>query len=573
MKLSHKLVMVSAVALMSISPLALAGQNANLTVNAASKKATTKTNKIVLSKNAYIYDKNGKQIKNYSYQGFKSSYIGKGSELNYSATKTIKGVLYYQIAANAFVKAANVANADSKKATKSAKPTVTTKSAVLTKNAYVYDKDGKRIASAKTLKTGTTIKYFSTKTIAGKSYYYLGSGKYVKTANTKKVSTPKVRSIALIKNAYVYDKNGKRIKNVKTLKKGTKIKYVGTKEIDGTNYYDLGNNQYVKAANVKNDEPTVQDTWIQLIKNSIVYDENGVATSEDSIVKGPQYQALAAKKINDKWYYQIGDNQWIKAVNATLVSGPSLIPEDELPNTSNTSASASEVVATWNKTAALYNAKGEIEANQTFGQGHAARVDQLVYIWLKSENKAVLFYRLVSDNTGYVKAGDVSVSGSITPANTPQDAADAVLPATGADKVNLINAINAGTSVKNSDAYKLSEQILRSAYDIALANAQKVNGSTTATVNDVKAATAALSKAQAALNGKKVQVANMAQLTSDEVNAIVKVAAAANNVNESAIHYANNAWTIDNIDGTQRPLDVTNYATSLPAATTAVINN
>ncbi|WP_172997059.1 SLAP domain-containing protein, partial [Lactobacillus helveticus] len=63
-------------------------------------------------------------------------------------------------------------------------------------------------------------------------------------------------TIKLIHNAYVYDKNGKRLKKYEgkakytTIAKGVTVNSNGTKTIDGVLYYSLGGGAYIKAANV-----------------------------------------------------------------------------------------------------------------------------------------------------------------------------------------------------------------------------------------------------------------------------------------------------------------------------------
>ncbi|MCP9316602.1 SLAP domain-containing protein [Lactobacillus helveticus] len=61
-------------------------------------------------------------------------------------------------------------------------------------------------------------------------------------------------SIKLIHNAYVYDENGKRVKNylgTSYIGKGVTVKGLGTKTIKGTKYYALKpNHYYVKGSDV-----------------------------------------------------------------------------------------------------------------------------------------------------------------------------------------------------------------------------------------------------------------------------------------------------------------------------------
>lgn len=60
----------------------------------------------------------------------------------------------------------------------------------------------------------------------------------------------RVQRKKLTHNAYVYRANGKRF-NKKKLKKGLKVKILGTKTIKGKKYYKIGKNKYVKVANFK----------------------------------------------------------------------------------------------------------------------------------------------------------------------------------------------------------------------------------------------------------------------------------------------------------------------------------
>ncbi|WP_180752805.1 SLAP domain-containing protein, partial [Lactobacillus helveticus] len=141
MKLSHKLIMVSAAALMSVSPLVNTTQNVNAATasskkttakktstkkattrkSASTKKSTSKkaasskkttskkttSNTIKLIHNAYVYDKNGKRLKTYMGSA-KYTTIAKGVTVNSNGTKTIDGVLYYSLGGGAYIKAANV---------------------------------------------------------------------------------------------------------------------------------------------------------------------------------------------------------------------------------------------------------------------------------------------------------------------------------------------------------------------------------------------------------------------------------------------------------------------------------
>ncbi|AUI73595.1 cell separation protein [Lactobacillus helveticus] len=198
---------------------------------ASSKKTTSKkttSNTIKLIHNAYVYDKNGKRLKTYMGSA-KYTTIAKGVTVNSNGTKTIDGVLYYSLGGGAYIKAANVddkaANVDDKAAN------------VDDKAANV---DDKAATSSSTEKT-------SSKTTSKKN---TSSEKNTSSDEESEDST----SVKLIHNAYVYDENGKRVKNylgTSYIGKGVTVKGLGTKTIKGTKYYALKpNHYYVKGSDV-----------------------------------------------------------------------------------------------------------------------------------------------------------------------------------------------------------------------------------------------------------------------------------------------------------------------------------
>ena len=72
--------------------------NKNSEKTTSTKSSKSKVQKITMKRKAYIYDKNGKRVKNY----YGTSYIGKGVTIKSFGTKTIKGEKYYRIEANRY---------------------------------------------------------------------------------------------------------------------------------------------------------------------------------------------------------------------------------------------------------------------------------------------------------------------------------------------------------------------------------------------------------------------------------------------------------------------------------------
>ncbi|GMM19724.1 SLAP domain-containing protein [Lactobacillus amylovorus subsp. amylovorus] len=557
MKLNHKLIMVSAAALMSVSPLVANIQNSvqaatttkssskttakktttstkkttdskSNSKSTSSKKAATKTtakkstsskttskassNNITLARNAYVYDKNGKRLDKYMGSA-KYTTIAKGVTVKSNGTTKINGVLYYSLGNNAYIKAANVvggANASSSSKT-TAKKTTSTK-----KDPEASDMDAIKVK--------------------------------------------------LIHNAYVYDQNGKRIKkyNGKTkLTKGTTVNSYGTDTINGKDYYQLNaaGTAFVKASNVD----STSSVTITMKKNAYIYDGNG-NTKKKTVKKGKKVKATEARYIGTKLYYKIGDNQFVKAANVGKVSSK-LDPVNEPDGSATVDDNSSDYtnlnasIVTTTKVAPLYDIKGQADSTRSFGAGQKQQVSELRYIATSANSTPELFYKLASGR-GYLKATDVTYSGkTLIPVNTPEQALTEVTLATAADKAKLTPSINEANAIKNTDAYKLASSSAKSAYDKAITDATAVNNNASATVAQVNEAIANITSAKAKLDGKKVTVANLSNLTPDEVSAIVKLVASVNNVPESSVQFTNNNTTLSIVtNGYTQALNINDYA-------------
>lgn len=571
MKLNHKLIMVSAAALMSVSPLVANTQNSvqaatttkssskttakktttstkkttdskSNSKSTSSKKAATKTtakkstsskatskassNDITLARNAYVYDKNGKRLDKYMGSA-KYTTIAKGVTVKSNGTTKINGVLYYSLGNNAYIKAANVVG-------------------------------GANASSSSKTTTSTTKKTTSTK----------------KSTTSKKTSTKKdseasdmdAIKVKLIHNAYVYDQNGKRIKkyNGKTkLTKGTTVNSYGTDTINGKDYYQLNaaGTAFVKASNVD----STSSVTITMKKNAYIYDGNG-DTEKKTVKKGKKVKATEARYIGTKLYYKIGDDQFVKAANVGKVSSK-LDPVNEpdgsatVDDNSSDDTNLNASIVTTTKVAPLYDIKGQADSTRSFGAGQKQQVSELRYIATSANSTPELFYKLASGR-GYLKFTDVIYSGkTLSPVNTPEQALTEVTVATAADKAKLTPSINEANAIKNTDAYKLASSSAKSAYDKAITDATAVNNNASATVAQVNEAIANITSAKAKLDGKKVTVANLSNLTPDEVSAIVKLVASVNNVPESNVQFTNNNTTLAIVtNGYTQALNINDYA-------------
>lgn len=579
--------MVSAAALMSVAPLLGTAENVN-TVQAAPKKTTSKkaaSNKITLVRNAYVYDKNGKRLDKYMGSA-KYTTIAKGVTVTSTGTKTINGVKYYDLGGGAYIKAVNV---DGKAASSTSSLSKGTK-AKFVSNSYIYDKNGKRISKyqgkSKFVK-GDSVTTYGIQTINGKKYYQLDKKgtAFVRTVNIDGKTTSNQESsvsndaestkkydYSLKKNAYIYDNNGKRINKYQgksKLLKGAAIDVYGIETIKGKDYYQLDKKgtAFVKASNVTR---TVKATSITMKKNAYIYNGNG-DTKKKTVKKGKTVKATEARYIGTKLYYKISDNQFVKAANVGKISGPELEPVNEpdgaaTVDTGDNTVDPNVTKVTTINVAPLYNIKGQPDNVRAFGEGQSQQVSELRYIATSATATPELFYKL-SSGRGYLKQSDVAVSGkTLTPVNTQEQAREDVTVATAANKAKLLQDINEATSVKNSEAYKLASSDVKAAYDKAISDGTAVNNDATATIAQVNEADAAIVSAKAKLDGKRVAVANMTNLTSDEMAAIIKVVANANNVAESSVQLTTNGSLSISVNGAAQILNLGDYVTQAAVA-------
>ncbi len=114
---------------------------------------------------------------------------------------------------------------------------------VLMHNAYVYDKNGKRVAGVGKLQEDNALPTYGTKTINGKKYYCIGQNQYVAAGNID----GKMR--LLVHNTYVYNGSGNRDNNLVYKKNNSLATYGSAVTIVGKKYYKIGVHQYVKVSN------------------------------------------------------------------------------------------------------------------------------------------------------------------------------------------------------------------------------------------------------------------------------------------------------------------------------------
>ncbi|MDM8276228.1 SLAP domain-containing protein [Lactobacillus gallinarum] len=252
MKLSHKLMMVSAAVLMGVSP--VVGMANSASVQAAPiahakgvHNTYGKNSRVKMTKTMKFVDRYGKKT-------LKTA--TKGGHYTIWNVKNINGEVYYSIQTDLkyWIPAAAT---EGTVTYKSGKTTYTLKSngkkvVTSTSTAKSTKKAAKKVVKKATKKTvkKSESKKDSKKTTTKKS----SAKKTAKKTTSKKSSKIKVVKISMKKKAYVYDNNGKRVKNylgTSYIGKDVTVKGLGTKTIKGTKYYALKpNHYYVKASDV-----------------------------------------------------------------------------------------------------------------------------------------------------------------------------------------------------------------------------------------------------------------------------------------------------------------------------------
>ena len=252
MKLSHKLMMVSAAVLMGVSP--VVGMANSASVQAAPiahakgvHNTYGKNSRVKMTKTMKFVDRYGKKT---------SKTATKGGRYTIWNVKNINGEVYYSIQTDLkyWIPAAAT---EGTVTYKSGKTTYTLKSngkkvVTSTSTAKSTKKAAKKVVKKATKKTvkKSESKKDSKKTTTKKS----SAKKTAKKTTSKKSSKIKVVKISMKKKAYVYDNNGKRVKNylgTSYIGKDVTVKGLGTKTIKGTKYYALKpNHYYVKASDV-----------------------------------------------------------------------------------------------------------------------------------------------------------------------------------------------------------------------------------------------------------------------------------------------------------------------------------
>ena len=182
---------------------------------------------------------------------------------------------------------------------------------------HYQDETGKQLAPDQIL-TGNVGEGYLTQEVALAGYkltqrpanatgFYTANPQSVTYIYTKNVTGQAAVRRTVFHNSYLYDQNGGR-KTGKYLM-GKTIWTYGTKVIQGKKYYDLGQDNYVKATNVSGVKR-------KLRRNSYIYSKTAKKLQRKALKRGQKVRTYgAAVKIHRKLYYIVGKNQYVKKSN------------------------------------------------------------------------------------------------------------------------------------------------------------------------------------------------------------------------------------------------------------------
>ena len=130
----------------------------------------------------------------------------------------------------------------------------------------------------------------------------------------------------LTHNAYAYTYSGKRA-NKKLYKKGSKVKVIGSINLNGKKYNIISGNVYIKASNFikRRSRGALGNGYeTQLLHNSYVYNAKGQRIKGTKLYRGHSVICYGDPiRIRGKKYIQIGNGQFVRSSNVLLsYNGP-----------------------------------------------------------------------------------------------------------------------------------------------------------------------------------------------------------------------------------------------------------
>jgi hypothetical protein len=320
------------------------------------------------------------------------------------------------------------------------------------------------------------------------------------------------------------------------------------KTIRGQEYYSIGHGGYIKAANVdkinsdslytNQTTATVEHVTLNSKGGLDVFDSHRNNTGQKiKIGKKVTIDSEAAPFALDMNYYEIDGNTpssfyGIKNKNQYLYTDKVRIATRRqlLPYSNYTTVMIS-------KNTLVYDINGKPKGTNIVQKYKERPVDELLYIWVPSDSRAELFYRLsdkpneglFSNSTDFIKANDNKYiyGPKLKAINTADEAKSFATLASDSDKQRLQTVLDEEPSIKNSDPYKFGSYLEKNTYLYAVDNGKKVVQESQPTQAEISQVIWSLRDAAEKLNGKKAVVKNINSLTKEEADQVYRLASEA----------------------------------------------
>ena len=367
----------------------------------------------------------------------------------------------------------------------------------LERNAYIYNSQGHR-TKKNVWKHGKKVLVLGEKTIKGKKYARIGRNQYIRLTNFKKYNTSSKPTALLKHNAYVFDKNGRRIK-VASLKKNKIVTILGTRYIKGKKYYKIAKNRFIKAANattsIVNEVNNSRNDLNQKSTGNNTNTGNVTNNNSTSVNSNAANNAgtVVANTVNGSTVYSnVNSGSTVNASSNTSLSTSSEKPTN-VENTSSNSSDSEKGLKVLH-TSYVFDKAGNHILGRYAIKGSMAYVKNTALINGKQ------YYGLVGDD-------DDNIIGYVPVSAFDKNATG--LKVTVSDKSFIqykkdIDQLSSG--IFNSFAYDLSSPAKKNAYRAAYSAAYEVGNFKYSTVEDMEAAKANLKQAIKDLDGKPVVV-------------------------------------------------------------------
>lgn len=342
-----------------------------------------------------------------------------------------------------------------------------------------------------------------------------------------------------------------------------------TVSIKKTDFVNIGKNKYIKPGNIGTISPG-KYKYAALSTKQIM-----VTTKKDAPVTNKVGMPIAApvKKgtkltVDQNYYHNVdGADDYLSSLEYYRIKGTDKwvnLPDIKkstriMPNNFALAASTEDNYVIAGNSTYLYNIDGEIvDKSYLLIPDTDVDIDRALYIWNNQTQKADLYYHIAAneelvwvsalDGTGktgrtitskgsyahqskntsnsFIKASDVTVKKpvTLTTDNTPAQAKADAAQATTSDYDDLQTLVDHAAEIKKSTLYRLTDRAQQERYDVAVNNAQKLLVNKKVNIAAIKQASWQIKYDQNKLDGQKVWVKNMKNLTKLEKSWVATLA-------------------------------------------------